>query len=67
MPVTLILRKKEFQLEGTLTVKEALHKLDLSPESHLVLRDGLLLNENDALRNGEVVKLVPVISGGAQP
>lgn len=64
MPVTLILRKKEYTVEGTITVKEALKQLGLSPESHLVLRDGELLNENDVLRNGEVVKLVAVISGG---
>lgn len=64
MPVTLILRKKEYTVEGTITVKEALKQLGLSPESHLVVRDGRLLTENDALRNGEVVKLVAVISGG---
>lgn len=64
MPVTLILRKKEYTVEGTVTVKDALKQLGLSPESHLVVRDGQLLTENDALRNGEVVKLVAVISGG---
>lgn len=64
MPVILILRKQEFQLEGTLTVKDALKKLDLSPESHLVVRDGNLLTENDVLRNGETVKIIAAISGG---
>ena len=64
MPVTLILRKKEYTVEGTITVKDALKQLGLSPESHLVVRDGQLLTENDALRNGEVVKLVAVIAGG---
>ncbi|HZW03706.1 MAG TPA: MoaD/ThiS family protein, partial [Anaerolineaceae bacterium] len=60
----LILRKQEFQVEGTLTVKEALAQLGLSPESHLAVRDGQLLTENEPLRNDEVIKLVPVISGG---
>lgn len=64
MPVTLILRKKEYTVEGTITVKDALKQLGLSPESHLVVRDGQLLNENDVLRNGETAKLVAVISGG---
>lgn len=64
MPVTLVLRKKEYYVEGTVTVRDALKQLGLSPESHLVVRDGQLLNENDVLRNGEVVKLVAVISGG---
>lgn len=65
MPVTLILRKQEFEVEGTVTVKEALEQLGLSPESHLAVRDGQLLTENEPLRNGEVIKLVPVISGGS--
>jgi len=64
MPVTLILRKKEYTVEGTVTVKDALKQLGLSPESHLVVLDGRLLNENDVLRNGDVAKLVAVISGG---
>ncbi len=64
MPVTLILRKKEYTVEGTISVKDALKQLGLSPESHLVVLNGRLLNENDVLRNGEVAKLVAVISGG---
>ncbi|MCX8025456.1 MAG: MoaD/ThiS family protein [Thermanaerothrix sp.] len=64
MAVVLILRKQEYQLEGTMTVKEALKRLSLSPESHLVVRNGELLNENDVLRDGDVVKIVPSISGG---
>ena len=64
MPVKLILRRQEFQLEGTITVKDALKQLNLSRESHLVIRDGDLLTENDALRNGETVKIISAISGG---
>lgn len=64
MPVTLILRQQRFQLEGTITVKDALKQLNLSLESHLVVRDGNLLTENDSLRNGETVKIITAISGG---
>lgn len=60
----LILRKQEYQVEGTISVKEALKRLNLSIESHLVVRDGQLLTENDVLRNGETVKIVSAISGG---
>jgi len=38
--------------------------LNLSRESHLVVRDGELLTEYDALRNGETVKIISAISGG---
>ena len=64
MPVILILRRQEFRLEGTLSVKDALKQLNLSLESHLVVRDRELLTENDSLRNGETVKIVSAISGG---
>lgn len=64
MPVILILRDQVFELEGTLTVKDALRKLGLSLESHLVTREGKLLNDNEVLRNGENVKIIAVISGG---
>ncbi len=64
MPVRLILRKQVFILDGTITVKEAFQQLSLSSESHLIVRDGELLNENDVLRDGEEVKIIPAISGG---
>jgi sulfur carrier protein ThiS len=65
MPIILVLRKKEFQIEEkSIQVKMALRQLNLSPEAHLVVRDGVLLNENEWLKDGEMVKIVPVISGG---
>ncbi len=64
--ITFILRKQEvhLQADNTLMVKEALQQLGYSSETHLVVKDGELLNENEPLRDGDRVKLVPVISGG---
>jgi sulfur carrier protein ThiS len=68
MTIKLVLRKKEFQLEEkSIQVKLAFRLLDLSPEAHLLVRNGELLNENDYLSDGDEVKIVPVISGGAVP
>ena len=66
MAITFILRKQEIILEGnkTLMVKEALQKLGYSTETHLVVKDGELLNENEPLHNGDRVQLIAVISGG---
>ena len=65
MTIKLTLRKKEFQLYGTpIQVKTALQQLNLSPEAHLLVRDGELLNENDCLKDGDEIKIVAVISGG---
>ncbi len=66
MAIIFILRKQEvvLEIEKTLMVKEALARLGYSNETHLVVKDGVLLNENEPLRDGDRVKLVPVISGG---
>lgn len=64
MPVIFVYRKQTIELAGTLTVKDALRQLGLSPETHLVIREGELLNENDVLRDGEEVRIVSAISGG---
>jgi sulfur carrier protein ThiS len=64
--IKLTLRKEEFTLEAkSIQVKEALKELNLSPEAYLLVRSGELLNEYDYLREGEEIKIVPVISGGA--
>ena len=66
MTIKLILRKQEYQLEEkSIQVKQALQQLNLSPEAHLLVRNGDLLNENDYLRDGDEIKIVAVISGGA--
>ncbi len=65
MAIKLTLRKKEYALEEkSIQVKQALQQLSLSPESHLLVRNGELLNENDYLHDGDEVKIVAVISGG---
>ena len=66
MSIKLILRKKEYEIEQkSIQVKLALKQLQLSPEAYLLVRAGELLNENDVLHDGDVVKIVAVISGGA--
>ncbi|HWQ46758.1 MAG TPA: MoaD/ThiS family protein [Longilinea sp.] len=65
MPVTVIYRNKEMQVKANCTVLQMLKELGFSPESHLVVRQGVLLNERDRLKEGDQVKLVPAISGGS--
>ncbi len=65
MPVTVVYRNKEIQVKNNITVLQMLKELGFSPESHLVVRQGVLLNERDRLKEGDMVKLVPAISGGS--
>ncbi len=64
MPITIIYQKQELQMEGKPTVRQLLEHLGLSPESHLVVRSEVLLTDDQRLQDGDVVKLIAVISGG---
>jgi sulfur carrier protein ThiS len=65
MPVTVVYRNKEIQIKANITVLQMLKELGYSPESHLVVRQGVLLNERDRLKEGDIIKIVPAISGGS--
>jgi len=63
--ITLIVRKQEHQLPANQTVAQAIQQLGLPPESYLAVRNGEMITEKDLLRAGDVVRLIPVISGGS--
>ena len=65
MEIKFILRDETLVLEEkSIKVKYAMQKLYPSMQSYLPVRDGVLLNEGDTIRNGETIKLISVISGG---
>ncbi len=64
MPTTLTLRKQEFQVRHGSTLRHALLKLDIQPDTVLATRDGELITDDTILREGDRIKLVSVISGG---
>jgi len=65
MSVSILYRNKQIEIKAGLTVIETLQELGLSPQSYLVVRKGLLLTENEMLKEGDLVRLVAVISGGS--
>jgi sulfur carrier protein ThiS len=66
MTITVILRKNEFRFEETkdLTISKVFKKLDILPETYLCVREGELITERVPLQDGDVIRLIPVISGG---
>ncbi len=64
MPVKLILRDQEFEVKPGMTLLSALEKCGILPESVIATRQGELLLEDEILQEGEVIRLVAVISGG---
>jgi sulfur carrier protein ThiS len=60
----IIYRDKEWEVPPNITVRDAIKKGGLNPETVLATRAGQLITEDDHLKVNEVVKLVAVISGG---
>ncbi|MDP1547672.1 MAG: MoaD/ThiS family protein [Anaerolineales bacterium] len=64
MTAKLILRNKEYEVKAGMSLLDALKKSNIVPESVIATRDGELITEDEILRNGDVIKLIAVISGG---
>ena len=62
--VKLILRNKEYEVKPGMTLLSALQKINVVPESVIATRNGEMILEDEILRDGDVVKLIAVISGG---
>ena len=67
MPAQLKLRDKVYEVPSGMTVRDALLRLEIEPESVLPTRQGELITDDEQLHEGEVIRLVAVISGGATP
>lgn len=62
--VKLILRDREFEVRPGMTLLDALKKSSIVPESVIATRAGEMIVEDEILRDGDVIKLIAVISGG---
>ena len=66
MKVILRNPRRELEVEGGAPVKEILRRLDVIPETVLVIRNGELLMKSDVVAEDDTIELRPVISGGSQ-
>jgi len=64
MTAKLILRNKEYEVKSGTTVRHALEKIGVNAETVLATRDSVLITDDEIIQEGEVIKLVAVISGG---
>jgi sulfur carrier protein ThiS len=64
MTPTFTLRNQTFEVRPGMTIRKALQKLNIEPDSVLATRNGELLTDDEILKENDVIKLVPVISGG---
>lgn len=63
--VKLILREKEYKLRPGMTLLSALEKCGILSESVIATREGELILDDEILKDGDEIKLIAVISGGA--
>jgi len=66
MTAELTLRDKTFPISSGMTIRHALEKLGINPDTVLPTRDGELLTDDELIRDGDRIRLVAVISGGAE-
>jgi len=64
MTAKFILRKHEFDIRHGMTVRKALQKLDIQPDSVLATLNGELITDDEIIKENDVIRLIPVISGG---
>jgi sulfur carrier protein ThiS len=62
--VKLLYRTKEYDVRPGMALMDALKKNNILPEAVIATRGGELITEDEILQDGDVVKLVAVISGG---
>ena len=65
MKVVLRNPRRELDIDGDASVKDVLQRLDIIPETVLVIREGELLLKTDLVADSDTIELRPVISGGA--
>ncbi|MGH9033325.1 MAG: MoaD/ThiS family protein [Acidimicrobiia bacterium] len=57
--------RRELEMPGPLTVAGLLERLELNPESVLVICGETLVTRDDRLGDADTVEVRPVMSGGA--
>ncbi len=64
--VEMVFRSKKYEVRANITARDALKKCGIDPEGVLVVVNGKLATDDVILREGDQVKLVAVVSGGAE-
>lgn len=62
--VKLVHRNQEYEVKPGMTLRHALEKIGISPESVIATRNGEIITDDEILRGNDLVKLIAVISGG---
>jgi len=64
MPVIIKTREQELADRGNRPLYRIMQDLQLSPQTYLAIRDGVLLTGDERIMDGDVIELISVVSGG---
>lgn len=65
MTAILILKDQEWEVEAGISVEQALEEIGVAWQTVLITREGSLIRGEEVLQEGEIIKLVPAVSGGS--
>lgn len=63
-PVTLTYRRETFTVRPGMTIRQAIMRCGLNPETVLAVKNGTLVTDDVVLGAGDRVRLVATFSGG---
>jgi sulfur carrier protein len=64
MTVKLILRDQEYEVKPGMTLLDSLKHINVLSEAVIATLNGEMILDDEILKDGDVVKLIAVISGG---
>jgi sulfur carrier protein ThiS len=64
MTIKIKMRDHDYQIEGDLSLNKIYKRLNISAQSVLAIRNGLLLTEDEIIHNDDLVEFIAIISGG---
>ena len=64
MMVKVVIREKNWEVKAGSTVRHIIEQAGMNPETVLAVRRGKLINDATLTEDGDLVKLIAVVSGG---
>lgn len=61
---TLVLRGKNITCRAKIMLRKALKEKNISVSAYLAVRSGDLISDDKMIKPGDLIELIPVISGG---
>ena len=60
----IILDKRGYSVHSNTTIRKALKTHNMLSDAYLIIRDGILVTDDEIVQPGDEIQLIKVISGG---